>query len=128
MGLPSLHATAMSRHGWEEQRDPLFRGEQNKWRDLCWLCLVCHEDASSQMLTSDMTSSGLLPSLDRCSGLLCRRRDMFYLLYLSGLLKQCGGEGIAKITVHVSLMSWGYRLWEFPFANSAIDLWSLRSA
>lgn len=40
LGLPSLHATAMSRYGWEGQNDPLFRGEQNKWWDSSWLCLV----------------------------------------------------------------------------------------
>ena len=58
-------------------------------------------------LTSDVTSSGLLPSLDRHSGILCRSHGMFYLLYVSGLLRRHGGEGVGKIIVHVSLMSGG---------------------
>lgn len=51
---------------------------------------------------------------------------MFYHLNFSGLLRQQRGEGIWKIKFRVSLMSWGYRLWEFLFGNSAISLWSLR--
>jgi len=58
-------------------------------------------------LASDVTSSGLLPSLDRHSGILCRSHGMFYLLYVSGLLRQHGGEGVGNIIVHVSLMSRG---------------------
>lgn len=30
-GLPSLRAAAMFIRGWEEQRDPLFSVEQNKF-------------------------------------------------------------------------------------------------
>lgn len=81
-----------------------------------------------------MTSSRLLPNSDWNSGLvqfshsgpICRSHCMFYHLNFSGLLRQHRGEGIGKGRVRVSLMSWGYRLWEFPIANSAINLRSLR--
>lgn len=81
-----------------------------------------------------MTSSRLLPVWGWNSGLvqfshsgfICRSHCIFYHLNFSGLLRQHRGEGIGKIRVCGSLMSWGYRLWEFPFSNSAINLWSLR--
>lgn len=50
---------------------------------------------------------------------------MFYHLNFFDFLRQRRGEGIWKIRVHVSLMSWGYRLWEFYFAKSAINFWFL---
>lgn len=117
LGLPSLHATATSRRVWEGQSDPLLRGEQNKlWDTGCvyFIVRILHP----KTFTLAMTSSRLFPSSDS--------HCMFYHLNFSGLLRQRRGEGIGKIIVRVSLMSWGYRLWEFPFANSAINLWSLR--
>lgn len=70
---------------------------------LSWLCLVYHKDASFQEAHLRHTLA-----LDFClvqtGTLICRSHGMFYLLYLSGLLREHSCEGIGKTTVNVSLM------------------------